>query len=48
VMVLFIFFIILNLLYASFSVSNQSHQFSFTWPLTLLQYICLTLVIVLF
>lgn len=48
VVVLFIFFIIINFMYASFSVQNQGHQFSFTWPLTLLQYICLLIVTVLF
>jgi hypothetical protein len=48
IVVLFVFFIILNFMYASFSVSNQGHQFSFTWPLTILQYTCLLMVTVLF
>ena len=40
--------IIINFVYASFSISNQGHQFSFTSPLTLLQYVCLLLSTVLF
>lgn len=48
VVVLFVFFIVILFMYASFSVQNQSHQFSFSWPLTLLQYICLLMVTVLF
>lgn len=48
VVILFIFFTIINFLYASFSVSNQGHQLSFAWPLTLLQYICLLMITVLF
>jgi hypothetical protein len=48
IVVLFVFFIIINFMYASFSVNNHGHQFSFTWPLTLLQYICLLLATCLF
>lgn len=48
ILMLLIFLVFIDFLYVSFAVSNQKHSFAFTWPINLLQYVCILLITVMF
>lgn len=48
IMIVFVFLVIIDFIYASFAVNNEKHSLSFSWPVTILQYGCSILTTVLF
>ncbi len=48
IMIVLVFLVIIDFIYASFAVNNQKHSLSFTGPISILQYTCFILITVLF